>query len=260
MKKLWCFIGSFVGIAGFIITLMTLDPTLLGVWYYMILSACGLTFLICLAIALVFLCKNRHFVFRYLNYLTVPKTQYILKNKEVIYTFVDRTHMTLSKKFSIQSRVEALREFCDMYMWSKDYQPCVIESKNDDTITNQEAEAHWQLYCIRFDRFYGKNETHNTEIFMPTLHDPDKKSLLFLSTGIFEPTKATTLQVVINNPLKFAKGSTTCSVYHYYHGRAPDHVFPLKPKEINGGYVIEFTIQYPMKNARYKLDWKFEND
>jgi hypothetical protein len=185
-----------------------------------------------------------------------------VRDKDSIYTFIDRTHMTFCKKFKVQSKIKDLRTFYDMYIWTKNYKKQEVKALYSDTITHELSEDQWQCCCITFDSFYGKNKVHDTGIFMPSLVDDNKESLLLLSTGIFEPTIKASLTVIIKGGLKFIEGSTFCHVYHYYYGRSADETIPvdIELDDDGEGYKISYSIKYPLKNAKYKLVWKFEGD
>lgn len=53
-------------------------------------------------------------------------------------------------------------------------------------------------------------------------------------------------------------------VYNYYYGKSADKKIPLNPVPISDedgtGFKISFDEKYPIKNARYKLVWKFEGE
>lgn len=241
-----------------------LDKEKLGFRYYLIVGAVSIIALACFFWMLVHIIKNRKQISRRLVFHFAPKGSLILLNKTCTYTFVDRTHMTYRKDFNIKSRIQDLRSFYDMYMWTKDYQKQTLQPINSDTLADTFAEDQWQFYGIRFDEACGKNKVHETGIFMPSLEDPDKKSQLFLSTGIFEPTVSVSLRVVIKNGLQFKENSAFCNIYHYYYGITPDQKIPLDvieiPQDEGGGYQIFYSTKYPIKGARYKLVWKFKGE
>lgn len=243
---------------------LLLDKETLDFWYYIIVSAVSIVVLACFLWIVVHIIKNRKQISRRLVFYFAPKGSLVLLDKICTYTFVDRTHMTYRKDFIIKSRIQDLRSFYDMYMWTKDYQKQTLQSINSDTLADTFAEDQWQFYGIRFDEACGKSKTHKTGVFMPSLEDPDKKSQLFLSTGIFEPTVSVSLRVVIKNGLQFKENSAFCNVYYYYYGITPDQKIPLDIKEIpqdeGGGYQISYSTKYPIKGARYKLVWKFEGE
>jgi hypothetical protein len=172
--------------------------------------------------------------------------------------------MTFQKRITIQSKTKELKTYYGRYIWTKDYKQHPIETINSDTITEEYREEYWQYYCISFDTFYGKNKVHETGIYMPSLSDPNKESQLYLSTGIDEPTINACLKVIIKNGLKFSRGSTFCDIFYYDRGRAYDERIPVKivtrSDDDGGGYEISHNIKYPVKNARYKLIWKFDSD
>lgn len=243
---------------------LLLDKEKLGSWYYIIVIAVSIVVLVCIFWFLSHTIKNQKQLSRRLVFYFAPKGSLVLLNKICTYTFVDRTHMTYRKDFKIKSRIQDLRAFYDMYMWTKDYQKQTLQSINSDTLADTFAEDQWQFYSIRFDETCGKNKIHETGVFMPLLEDPDKKSQLFLSTGIFEPTVSVSLRVVIKNGLHFKENSTFCNIYNYYYGITPDQKIPLEVHEIpqseGGGYQISYDTKYPIKGARYKLVWRFEGE
>lgn len=242
----------------------TLDKVKLGIWYYVIIGVISLVCIVCFIRLLAYAVRNQNLFIRILLFKASPNQSLILKSKECVYTFIDRTHMQYLKKFSILSKIPDLRVFYDMYMWTKDYKSQQLQPINSDTVIDTYSEDQWQYYGIRFDEPCGKNKVHNTGVFMPSLEDPKKESQLFLSTGIFEPTVSVSLCVVIRGDLKFKEGSTFCKVYNYYYGKSADKKIPLNPVPISDedgtGFKISFDEKYPIKNARYKLVWKFEGE
>lgn len=262
-KNLMSYLFACFGFLGTLATLIGLDRETVGIWYYIILGSLCILCAVGIFGVIIYAIKEQKLVIRYLVYLISPKQPLILLDKTCIYTFRDRTHMTYQKNFTIQSKIPTLHSFYDMYMWTKDYKKQEIETINStDKITHEYTQEQWQFYCINFSDFIGKNKIYKTGIFMPSLEDPKKESQLFLSTGIFEPTTSITLQVVIQNGLKFREGSTYCKVYNNYYGRAADDQVPLNIEQIaddeGGGQKISFSIKYPVKGARYRLTWEFE--
>ncbi len=254
------FCGIF-GVIGTVVAVITLDAEKMEIWYYIIIFACILVAAVCGIRLLANVVSSQGTFMRYINYLVSPKSPLVLLEKECTYTFLDRTHMEYAKRFKIQSKVSELHTFDDMYMWTKDYKKQRIEPLNADKITYEYTEDQWQFYIITFDTFYGKNKIHETGIRMPDLEDPKKESQLFLSTGIFEPTVKICLNVVIKGGLRFKQDSAFCYVYNYYYGRAADSQMPVRVDLLpeGEGYKISYSIKYPVKGARYKLVWEFEN-
>lgn len=128
----------------------------------------------------------------------------------------------------------------------------------NDNLGNTWSDVHWQYYTILFSNPIHKNKTHITGIEMPSLHDPKEECDTFASTGIFEPTEELIIRVILPLNLPIKKNMTKIYVYYTYNSRVADEEFSIEPKYNEKNCILEYSIKYPRKNARYRLEWKFE--
>jgi len=260
-------IGEYVKIAC---TILALIAYFLGVvavkdkmfgWLFILLiivgSLAAVVFVIFVFIAIV---KSKTRLRQFINYHTLPKKPSFLLKKDITYHFTSRTNMTFTKLFHIKSKQGGVNSFTDRYMWTKNREEkCELSALFNDTIVILPDDAHWHTYTINFKPLC-KNDIHQTGMQIKNLHDPEKKSQLFLSTGIFEPTKELKLMVQFNNPLKIKNNSAEIEIYHTYHAQYPNDRRKVDIKEKNNGYFIEYHEKYPLNGACYKLVWQFEEE
>ena len=264
-KKIAVIAGATLGLISYFLAIYGFQPTLDNRLYWAFLFI-GFAFLLAYIISIIiFLAIHKKGGLRIINFWSAPKKPIYFLKKSMEYRFETRTKLSFRKEFEVVAKQKNVRDLPDRYTWSKDRNmPCRIEALNpNDTIVPEGIAEYWHEYTIQFSRNLEKNKPYQTGIIMPELIDDEKKSQLFLSSGIYEPTKELYMKVVIQSPLRFKKGSAKLLVYHTYFARYPSKEYPLEIKAYNNGandtgFYIEHRGLYPITGACYKITWEFD--
>lgn len=250
-------IMSVIGVLGLVLTII-LGANQMGILFVISLACLALFVIGYIIYAFLYLTKNAETLSRFINYITLPKSNFIILKREIFYEFIDRTHMIHIKKIKLRSMIDNLHEFTDRYKWSKNVECYMEELIDEQTISKKWSDVHWHYYSIILDKYYKKGDEFDTGIIMPNLIDEKKESTLFLSTGIFDPTKELVLKVKISNTLEIE--SAKVSVYKSYFDLSAASIVQLTPVYNRDSAEIIFTCKYPLMGAKYIIQWCFKNE
>ena len=209
--------------------------------------------LIVLIYTVPFLCKHRGKILNIILYY-IGTHKYNVTLRETIYEFLSRTDMRHEKHFILCSRINGLNEYTTRFGWSKEGELNVEPLVQNQIIARKWDNDKMKYLTLLFDRYYKKGESINTGILLDNLKDEEKKSLLYLSTGIFDRTKTVRLIVKLNRDLK--PKNIFLNYYKQYFDYFPDGVKPLNYDYEN--LKIEYTENYPRKNSKYVITWDFD--
>lgn len=183
---------------------------------------------------------------------------YDILEKECVYTFLSRTEMQYTKKHVLFSKVNNLSRFCDKFKWSKEQKVEDIKIKSNvphHRISVQRIE-NWHQYTVDFPGI-GKGQQQTVSITLDGLSDPNKESILFLSSNIVCRTKE--LKLVIE--LKDTTLRPENIKYKVYDNYACE--FPVINRSLQFNSLdrtISVTETKPIYGYRYVISWDFADD
>ena len=113
------FINTIANVLEIISAILVIVPTIAVIKVHNLFSFFLALFFICLALITLLKRKEiaRHILYTFLN-LTAPQKNYKLTKKEVIYEFLDRTHMRHEKNFHIKVLHPSFSGINDKYKWT----------------------------------------------------------------------------------------------------------------------------------------------
>ena len=250
-------IMTIISLTSLVATIVT-GAKNMGIWYYISLFILIISLGGYCVYALTYAYRNRGVFSRFIAYSLLKKEPYIVLKRESLYEFVDRENMKHKKEITVQSTTKRLHEFTDRYKWSKEG-PCdIVVLQTDQKVIRQFKDIHWNYYTIALDRYYNKGENSVTGIEMPSLKDEKRESELFLSSGVFEPTRELHLKVCAHQPLKFV--SAKVKVFRTYFDLVAFDTNDLEPEYNDNCSVLSFTWKYPLMGAKYMIEWAFEDE
>ncbi len=185
------------------------------------------------------------------------KDNYRVINKEMIYTYQDRFHVKLEKKFTLQFKKRE-DKFIDRYRWSAPEKNIKISYSNPDFSTLDTRELMGYTYFTTgLGKIYMKNDRISFTIYLTGFYDPDMISKPFLSNSVEEKTEYLKLKVIIPEELK------PCNAKFKIFSSSDDYKNPINGE--NGetleydynihGYVKD--VYYPRLGWKYAISWNF---
>lgn len=189
----------------------------------------------------------------FIYYLGLQK--YDVELRETIYRFLSRTEMEHIKHFTIVSRINGLNEYSTRVGWSKDGELDIKPYNSTQTIVSKWKNDKMTHLTLLFDRYYKRGEKIETGIILDNLKDPEKESMLYLSTGIFENTKKVCLK--IECPAILCPTNIQLSFFREYFDP-----YPTYTKQLTYNYEdkkIEFEEDFPVKGSKYMITWEFNS-
>lgn len=216
-------------------------------------------FIICIVMKIILFDVNLYYnIKKRICYYIRKQDSYLVKNKECIYIFKSRTDMEYIKSHDIVSNVANLKHFCDKFKWSKEQSVDEINIKcaNMDHKVSVDRVENWHQYTVEFEEL-GKGQEQQVKVIIGDLHDPNKESLLFLSSNVACKTKKLRLVVVFKDETLKPK----CIKYKIFDNYASN--FPLLQEDLSYDSTeckIEKIEEMPIYGYRYEITWKFEDD
>ena len=253
-------IGPALALIGFFLSVTRMKTAMVD-WLYFLLLSIGILVVAGYIIFIFIAIKKTKFnLLHFALFQFQTKKPFYLREKYAEYTFETRELMTYKKTFHIKCKQSGIREILDKYVWTKNREEkCVITPLYGDTICNFQEDAYWHVFSIRLRKVLCKNESYKTGYEMNNLQDPKRKSSPELSSGTFEATKKLHLKVVLRNPLQIKENSAVVEIYNASSNNYPSERHAVEIKEFNGGCSIEYVKYYPIKGARYRLLWEFDD-
>lgn len=202
--------------------------------------------------------KVYYLIKKVIQYYLRKNDSYFVENKECIYTFISRTEMEYTKKHTIVSNVSNLMHFCDKFKWSKEQKVediHIVSNINGQSVKVRRVE-NWHQYIVEFNEL-GKGQRQEISITITNLCDPNKESILFLSSNIVCRTKKLRLVVCF----KDSQLKPINIKYKIFDNYACD--FPLFQNNLVFDTVehkIEVIEKFPIYGYKYEISWDFEND
>lgn len=212
-------------------------------------------------ITLYIILKDKRTVYnivKWFSYYFRGGESYLILEKECVYTFLSRTEMQHTKKHVIVSKVNNLNRFCDKFKWSKEQKLSEIKIRSNvpqHKVSVKRIE-NWYQYTVEF-RETGKGQQQTISITIDGLHDPNKESLLFLSSNVVCRTKVLKLVVELKDNTLIPENI----MYKVYDNYACEFPIIQEPLQFNA---IDRTISKaepkPVYGYRYVISWNFTND
>ncbi len=259
------FTASVLGIISFCLTSVPLILSILNKSAMPITIVVGAVFVALLLCVAVFRQKIAENILKFFMNLTSLDKPYKLIQKTVIYEFISREEMRHEKTFLVKALHNGVDHITDKFQWSggevyaaqaknasKDQQYEIVFLKNRSGI---------QTYGI-FDmsgKRYGKGEVFEMGMHM-ALKDPERKSMPYLSSGVYEITERLTLVVLFSldlQPVNVRK----LSYIHYTdedHYKCQDDV-KLEINARGDRKMVVFDIPAPLYGGKYIIEWKFDD-
>lgn len=254
------FLSFVADILGIISALIVIPPVIAAFFTQSIKIA---FFVIPALILAVFVWINRHKIARntlfYFLSLTAPSKSYKLTEKEVIYEFISRTQMRHEKNFNVKILHTSFQGIDDKYRWTGDslLKPVPKDQKHFK-INMLGAKFGLIRYYVEVlgDKKYSKNNSEKIGVVFEDIKDPDKKSSLHLSTGIFEKTDCLKLAILFDPSLRPINGRRL----EYIHYTDDVHYTSdnIEPEYKDGKLCYVWTIKKPLYGGKYMIEWEFK--
>ncbi|MGO9258878.1 MAG: hypothetical protein ACLQU1_21535 [Bryobacteraceae bacterium] len=169
--------------------------------------------------------------------------------KEIVFEYRDRTHITYRKRLLLKALRNGLDEYHDKYHWTG---RGIVSMKS----AIQEQEVHetfrknvWQLYEIRFQKTLAKDEEIETEVIWE-LNDSDRKAVPFFSATIDEPTDLLKMKLSIPSDmgLREAVGEVSSSI-------VTKKALSSKTLPFDRNGMVIWEIRKPQLFHHYEVKW-----
>lgn len=217
---------------------------------------------VCLAIAVILVCRSKALsrcLMYYLLNLTAPAKSYKLLSKEVIYEFSSRTKMRHEKIFEVKVINTSFRGINDKYKWTGDHELTVeTDDPQHFKVVPQGSKFGLNRYNIEVKdgRTYSKGDKLTIKSLIRDIDDPNKKSSLHLSTGIYEKTERLKMRVVFDNSL--CPQNARKLEYIHYNDDVHYRAYPAELQLTEGGTkkCYEWDIDKPLFGGKYMIEWE----
>lgn len=202
---------------------------------------------------------------------TLPLTSggrpYRIKEKVLLYQYLDDQQMRQVKKHRIQALQDGVSRFQDRYKWTG-LGKCTLKlktpgaslvdlSKPGDLQRVYASTGPWDVYEVRFDPPLAAGEVHDVQVDWD-LYDERRRALPFYSTTIDVPTDYLKMTVVLHKPPIAAKAMVfpavaKTMVFPSTSGSEPVEVFDLEADPQTN--TICWEIANPKLGYRYLITW-----
>lgn len=231
-----------------------------GNWIFFIIGAIAIV-----AVITVFCLKARisYAILKFIMNLTCPDKMYKTKEKHVIYEFKSRTSMRHEKCFKVEALHDGFSGVIDKFKWTGDTELIPKAKERSQTIELMDQPFGMQRYKIKFkhNRTYNRREDiEDMSMVIDNIQDPNKKSSLHLSSGVFEITDCLKLHVIFNKDLK----PTHIRKLEYLHYSDDEHYkcenVTYENNDKTDTKEVIWEIKKPIYGGKYIIDWTFEED
>ena len=196
---------------------------------------------------------------------TIPDTNIEIKNKKVIYGYLEEDKLFFQAKFLIKVRNTAIRCLDDNKLkWTageiKNIEPVILGQtiKFNENQTMTQIGCEKQAFSIFFEneREITKNDDwEHTGFKISELNDPEKKAKPALCVGVYDRTKDLYMKVFFNKSMN--PRNIRLKKYAHFIDNEPYEVGKLSTKydEKYDDLYVEATIKKPIYGGKYEIDW-----
>ena len=183
--------------------------------------------------------------------------KYIVKEKTFVYEQKNAKNWEAEKKYTIESRCNALEEIEDKFNWSakSSEEPQIIALENGQKICRIHEQEKWTLFTIRFNRSVSRRKSIYTGAGITNLIAEPSEVKPFLAAHV--DTKTRRLKMIAKIPAQFKPINAKFSAY------IASSATPVFSRDIQYEAEEESfieTIEYPRKKWRYVITWEYGND
>ena len=251
-------LSDVLGITSFITTLI---PVILGFTtntkiYFLL----GLVFLIVLIIVSLKRKSIATALLKKIMNLTCPDKMYKLKEKEVLYEFIDREHMRHEKTFIPEVLHDGFTGIDDKFKWTGEGALIPTAKYETQEIEMLDQKFGMQRYRIKFKngiRYSSHDNVAKMGMVIESIEDLNKTSSLHLASGVFEVTDKLILKLSFPQDLT-PKNIRFLEYIHYSddeHYSCKEGTYDFN-QEKNKNEII-WEIKKPYFGGKYMIDWNF---
>jgi len=173
--------------------------------------------------------------------------------REVVYQYVDKTHMKHMKRFKVVALVSGLAHFTDRYCWTgMGTVKMAIVTPGQVLQGPRKAVAQmWDFYDVHF-RPLKRGEVEEIAVEWD-LHDESGLAQPLLASGIYEPTDLLILRVIL--PRDLAPQKVNLYMFRDFVETAPAEVHIGRYDHVTGE--IEWPVKHPLLAAKYAVVWSW---
>lgn len=264
--KLLNYIGNIISFTSGIITILSFYG------YQNTKNVTLIFFGIIFILLTIFLFLNRYKMAKYILAVilnkTVPNSNIMILDKEVIYEHKERYKFKFKSSFFIKViGNEPINSHKELLKWTAGFISNVQPIRNNQSIEfDKNPLSHnfidKQTFIIKFPNgmMLSKNdEPYKTGFKILDLDDNEQKSKPILVVGVYNITKNLTLKVLFNENLHpiDPRGLK----YAHFIDEIPYDTVKLELKYDDEKYMhyVEFKINSPIYGGKYAIDWSFND-
>ena len=181
---------------------------------------------------------------------TIIETDSNLITKEVVHRWITYDSLIHSRKFTVKSNRNGLREFSDKFAWTgDDYEMRQGEGEYRLELSDKRRNIFNQ-YLFKFGKMLNKNETIRIEANW-TLTNRSRKAAPFVSTTIEEPTELLVIELELNP--EFGVKKVNLETSGYKGAKIP---FGEEIVELDSNGRFEWRIERPKLLHHYEINWE----